>query len=95
MSIGQVVSLALTGSAPLLLVVMGMVQWLKRLNLSGVVLNIASLLTGLLFGGVYLYATLHPIDLLGFFFVIVYGLVIGLIASGIYDLAGNIAAKAK
>lgn len=94
MTIEQVVSLAMSGSIPLLTVVLGLVQFTKRVGLQGNVLIIVSMLIGLAFGASYLYLTAKPLDTLGMFLCLIYGILIGLIASGIYDVASGIANKA-
>lgn len=80
-------TLALSGSVPLLIVVLGLVQYYKKLNATGNLLSILSMITGVLFGGFYLYLVTEPTAMLGIFLCIIYGIVIGLIASGVYDLA--------
>lgn len=72
---------------PLVVLVIGIVEWLKRLGVSGKSLNLASMLVGLVIGMAYHYANGNmatPADVFG---AAVYGLALGLIASGVYDAA--------
>ena len=92
LTLAQVVTLALSGS-PLLVVVLGLVQYAKKLGLVGIVLNIISMVLGLAFGATYMIASAKPTDFLGYFLCIVYGLLIGLVASGVYEVINPPQAK--
>ena len=93
MTIGAVVSLALYGSAPLMLVTLGLVQYAKRLGIAGNALLIISMVVGLILGGAYMTFTTAPSDALGWFSVVIYGIVIGLVTSGVYDVAKGLLPK--
>jgi len=72
---------------PLLFVVLGLVEWLKPYITEAKYLRLASMAIGLLLGGGYLLATVgFPSDFAGWFSVVVYGLGVGVVASGIYDV---------
>jgi hypothetical protein len=100
----QFTNVAVKG-VPLLFVVLGMVEWFKSFKkkdgsqaISGNGLLLISLAWGLLVGGGYM-LTLNPPPLRGYdmfvyyFGVAFYGLAMGLIASGIYDVIKNLAQK--
>jgi hypothetical protein len=71
---------------PLLFVVFGLVAWAKSFGLQGNGLRAVSMVIGLLLGVGYLFATLgFPVNFAGWFTVIVYGLGLGVVASGVYD----------
>jgi hypothetical protein len=79
---------ALIVGIPLVMIVIGLVQFVKtKLNWSGVGVEIFSICLGLVFGFAYhVYAALAPI-LWNFNFIfegLIYGLGLGLVASGIY-----------
>ena len=83
-------SSAMVSGVPLVLVVLGLVEWIKSFNITGNWLRIASLATGLVFGGGYMLMQGFPADFSGWFQVIVYGLGLGLVSSGVYDAAKSI-----
>lgn len=71
---------------PLLFVVFGLVAWAKSFGLAGNWLRGVSMIVGLLLGMGYLFATLgFPVDFAGWFTNVVYGLGLGIVASGVYD----------
>jgi NhaP-type Na+/H+ or K+/H+ antiporter len=89
---------ATVAGIPLLFVVLGLVEWLKKFNkpdgtpkFDGNVILLLSLGLGLLFGGGYMITVTRPpiLDLweiyVYWFAVVVYGLAMGLVASGLYD----------
>ena len=83
--------LDLTGSLvagiPLMLVVIGLVQYVKeKLNWSGVGVEMFAILLGLAFGfGYHVYAAEVVLWTFNFIFEgVVYGLAVGLVATGIY-----------
>ena len=49
---------------------------------------------GLIFGGGYLYLSSTPVGALGVFLCIVYGVMIGLFASGIFKVGAQLADRA-
>ena len=88
---------------PLVIVVFGIVEFMKTMGLQGKGLTVASLLLGLLFGIAYrltlpalaLSGTV-PADFAGlswgfrdWFSAVVFGLALGLVASGLYDFANS------
>ena len=81
----------LVAGVPLLLVVIGLVEWVKKINVPSNALPFVSMGIGLVLGGCYQIAENGvPVDFAGWFAVIVFGLAIGLVASGLFDAAKNI-----
>lgn len=85
MDLSQFIDVAVAG-IPLLFVVLGLVEWLKRVGLAGNGLLVASLVIGLVLGGGYQLTQGIPVDFAGWFAVMVYGLALGLVASGVYEV---------
>jgi len=80
----------LVGSVPLMIVVFGLVEMIKSLGIDGRALTIISMLLGLAFGMAYQFAHLGvPAGFPGWFEIIVFGLLIGLVASGFYKFAAD------
>lgn len=78
-------STLLVGGVPLMLVVFGIVEFSKSLGLKGAWLTVVSLVLGMVFGICYQIATKGvPIDFPTWFSAVVFGLAIGLTASGFY-----------
>lgn len=76
---------------PLFAVVLGLVQYVKTLGLKGKELRLVSMGIGLVLGGGYQISTLGatPYTYSVAFGVVIYGLVLGLVASGVYDVITN------
>jgi hypothetical protein len=72
---------------PLLAFVLGLVQWVKGFGMSGNSVKALSMGIGLVFGVGYQYATIPPVEFAGWFAAVVFGLALGLVASGIYEVA--------
>ena len=82
------ISTLLVGGLPLSAVVFGLVEFVKSFGVRGHWLTITSMLLGLLFGVSYQIANAGlPAGFAGWFGVAVFGLVLGLVASGFYDFA--------
>lgn len=82
---------AIVNGVPLLFVVIGLVQWSKQLGLSGKGLIGASMGIGLVLGAGFQIATAGlPADFGQWFGVVVYGLGLGIVASGVYDAAEKV-----
>jgi len=104
MDLTQFTSSAVHG-VPLLFVVLGLVEWLKMFKnkdgtpaIGGNWLLFCSLFWGLLVGGLFMLAQNAPpvgvYDRYVYWFALVfYGLAMGLIASGLYDVLKNMLAK--
>lgn len=92
---------------PLLFVVFGLVEWAKRLTkkdgsqlITGNGLLVLSLALGLLFGSGFMIMTERPpesmdwyVQFVYWFGVLVYGIAIGLVASGLYDFVKGLIEK--
>jgi len=76
---------AVINGVPLLLVVMGAVAYAKKAGLAGVALQGASLGVGLVLGVGYMYSVTPPVDFASWFGYVIYGLALGLSASGVVD----------
>ena len=80
---------------PLIFVVLGLVTFLGKMGLKGRWKLLGSLLVGSTLGCAYQYATAGmPLDFAAYFSMVIYGLALGLVASGIYDTGKEIAARA-
>ena len=84
---------AIVAGLPLVLVVLGLVEWVKRLGLSGKPVVIVSMAIGLALGLAYQISIALPLDFAGWFGAAVYGIGLGLVASGIYDVGKSILNK--
>ncbi|MEZ0396831.1 MAG: hypothetical protein ABWK53_10440 [Anaerolineales bacterium] len=72
---------------PLVVLVISLVEWVKRFGIEGKALNAVSMAIGTVIGVAYWYAQ-SPLATFGDWFgAVVYGLALGLVASGIYDAA--------
>lgn len=76
----------LVNGIPLVAVVLGLVEISKRLGVEGKGAVITSLLIGLVLGIAYQLSVAIPTDFAGYFGAAIYGLALGLTASGIYDV---------
>ena len=82
------ISTLLVNGLPLSAVVFGLVEFIKSFGLRGHWLTIASMLLGLAFGVSYQIANAGiPVSFAGWFAVAVFGIMLGLVASGLYDFA--------
>lgn len=84
---------AIVSGLPLLLVVLGLVEWVKRLGLSGRPVILVSMGIGLVIGIAYQVSIALPTDFAGWFGAAVYGIGLGIVASGIYDTGKSILNK--
>lgn len=78
---------------PLAGVVIALVEWVKAFGVRGNALRAVSLVIGLALGGAYQYSTAAPVDFGGWLGLVVYGLALGLMASGVYDAARSAVGK--
>jgi len=75
----------LIGGVPLVVFVFALVEWAKSFNLSGNILRVISMAIGIVFGGIYKFSVSPPVDVVGWLELIVFGIAIGLVASGFWD----------
>lgn len=85
--------MALPTAAALLPLVLGLVTYLGNLGVKGRAQLISSLISGLVLGSLTLYFQSPPQDATGWFVVILFGLVVGLAASGVYDTGKKLVAR--
>ncbi len=79
---------------PLIFVVIGLVEYIKKLGVDGKSLLAASMAIGLVLGiGYQISVNGLPVNFGGWFSITVYGLGLGIVASGIYDAVKNIISK--
>lgn len=74
----------LIGGIPLIVVIFGLVEFIKSLGLQGKAVTVVSLALGLVFGLAYQFTLAIPSDFAGWFSAIVFSLALGLVASGFY-----------
>lgn len=72
---------------PLVLIIMGLVEWVKGFGVEGQALRGVSLAVGLALGVGYQLSVAVPVDFAGWFAAVVFGLGLGLVASGLFDAA--------
>lgn len=89
----EIINESMINGIPLILVVLGLVEWSKRLGVEGKQLQILSMLVGITLGILYQYSVFSLITFSDWFGAIVYGLVLGLSASGIYDAVRSALAR--
>jgi hypothetical protein len=65
--------------------VIALVEWIKKFGAEGAVLNAISMAVGALIGVAYWYAQSPLASFADWFGAVIYGLALGLVASGIYD----------
>jgi len=85
---------SIVAGLPLVLVVLGLVEWVKRLGLEGKAVVVVSMAIGLGIGLAYQISIALPVDFAGWFTAAIYGIGLGLVASGIYDAGKSLLAKA-
>ena len=79
--------------APLMAIVFGVVDYIGKLGISGKWQLVSSLLTGLILGSIVMYFTIGPASAVGWFSVALFGLLVGLAASGCYEGIKTASAK--
>lgn len=97
MNLAQTIIAMTTGVVPLVPIVMGLVQWVKVTfkTSDATVLNLCSMWFGLVFGGGFMLAQHNPTDFTEWFLLVVYGVVLGLTASGLYKVGQELVEKGK
>ncbi|MEM4203788.1 MAG: hypothetical protein QXS54_06940 [Candidatus Methanomethylicaceae archaeon] len=83
----------LVNGIPLVAVVIGLVEYLKSVGLKGQALSVASLIIGVVLGVAYIYSESPIVTFAEWFRAIVFGLVLGLVASGLYDSVKSAAGR--
>jgi len=77
---------AAIGMIPLVPFIMGLVAWIKTMGLTGKLLTLISMLLGLVLGVLYMHSQAPLVGFGAWFVAVVYGLTLGMAASGVYDL---------
>lgn len=72
---------------PLVFLVIALVEWIKRFGISGKALNVSSMVVGVIIGIAYWYSQQPLVGFSAWFEAAIYGLALGLSASGLYDAA--------
>ncbi len=82
---------ALQGSAPLVILTMALVEFVKRVGITGTpLLTASSVLIGLALGLCYQMSVAMPASFGAWFGAVLYGLAIGLSATGIYKVGQSV-----
>lgn len=85
---------AAVAGVPIVFLTFGLVAWVKQLGLSGKWLTVASMLIGLILGGGYqVFVNGLPVNYAGWFVIVIYGLGLGVVASGVYKSAEGLLLK--
>ena len=84
----------LISGVPLVVVIMGLVEFCKKFDLAGRWLTLAAVLIGLVVGVAFQLAQAVPVNFAGWLAAVVFGLGLGLSAAGLNDWAGAQAEKA-
>jgi len=77
----------------LLPIVFGVVTFIGKFGVQGKWQLVSSLLSGLILGSIVMYFTLGPTTAVGWFSVALFGLIVGLAASGCYEAIKTATAK--
>lgn len=81
------------GGLPLIGVVMAIVEWFKKFGIVGNWSILISMLAGIGLGVGYQFATKPPVGFADWFIMFIYGLVLGLTASGVYDVGKTLVTR--
>jgi len=87
--IADIFTNAVVAGIPLVLVVLGVVQFIKGFGLEGNVVKAISLFVGLVLGIGYQLSLVVPVDFAGWFSTVIFGLTLGLVASGVYEVVNQ------
>jgi len=93
------ITTATVGAVPLVFVIIGLVEYFKKLGVKGNTLLLISMGIGILFGVPYMVSQQRPpagdwFPIFTYWFAaIVYGIAMGLVASGLYDVVKAIIEK--
>lgn len=72
-------------SASIVLVINGLVAFLKKLGVKDIQLTVSAFALGLIIGVAYRYALTPLTSFSGWLFAVLYGSLLGLVATGVYD----------
>jgi hypothetical protein len=82
--LGDLLAMIVAGS-PLILVIMAIVEFIKRLGMQGKWLLITSMITGVVVGTGYQLSVVFPVTFADYFKLVISGLTWGLAASGVFE----------
>lgn len=82
------------GGVSLLVLVLGLVEFAKRLGVQGKASMVLAMVLGVVIGVVYKLMGIYPV-IDPWVQVVVFGLAFGLAATGIYDIGKNLTAQTK
>ena len=77
----------------LMSIIMALVTYWGKLGITGKWQLVSSLSTGLVIGGGFMWIELAPTNVAGWVAVVIYGLLLGLTASGVYEVGKELTAK--
>jgi len=77
----------------LMSIIMALVTYWGKLGVTGKWQLVSSLATGLVIGGGFMWIELAPADAVSWVAVVLYGLLLGLTASGVYEVGKELTAK--
>jgi len=89
----EFLKLALPTAAGLLPIVMALVTYWGKLGVSGKWQTVSSMATGLVLGGFVMYIQVLPQNLIEWSAVGLFGLILGLAASGVYEIGKELMTK--
>lgn len=97
MNLTQTISLMAAAVVPLVPIVMGLVQWIKVVSgtSDGRILNLCSMLIGVVLGLCFMLAQQYPVDFTGWFIDVLYGIILGLTASGLFKVGQQMTGKER
>lgn len=78
---------------PLMLLIVGLVQFISEMGISGKALRVVSAVIGLGMGIAYQMSQSVPVDFSGWFGAVLYGLALGVTASGLVDQVRDLAGR--
>lgn len=84
---------AVVSGIPLVLLITALTQFVKEMGVGGKALRLTAACLGLAFGVAYQLSIAMPADFAGWLGVIVYGLGLGVTASGMVDVARDLAGR--
>lgn len=89
----EFVKIALPTAVGILPFVMAFVTYWGKLGVTGNWQLISSMLTGLVLGGVVMYAQTFPVTFVEWLSVGLFGVIVGLAASGVYEVGKDLVQK--
>jgi hypothetical protein len=85
----------IVNGVPLIAMIVGLVEFVRQMGLDGKMLRAISAIFGLLLGLGYQLSLGMPMDFAGWFGAVIYGIGLGIVASGLVDTARDLAQRSK